>query len=1098
MSATVHLLTGPAGAGKTAALLGLFRERTRSAPGTTLWLAPTRRAAEAVREHLLAGGGLCGHRLGTFADLVTEVLRANDPLARPLSEVQRRLLLEDLVAALQEAGQLSHFDRVCETRGFGEGLLALLVELQTAGVSPAAFARAAYRRGADGPVGRGIAGATIGLKDRQCARLYARYRRALHQQHLYDAEAREAQACALLRAGRRHPFADVRAVFVDGFNDFTRAQHELLSALAGWADELWLTLTDEPGDERAELFARPRATRQRLAGLGPFATVGPAVRAEPLPAGLAYLERQLFRPLRRVVPAEDADGVALVEAPGLLGEARLVARAIKKLLLGGAAADDVLVVLRDLSPYADLLREVFAEYAIPLDLEGSDPLTRNPAVAVLLRAQRLPEDDWPFPGVTALLRHTYFRPRWPEAGAGPEVPQRAEALLRLLGEPRGRDAYLAAAERWAERQQEGLEDEQAEESRRRRTHELAKECAPFLRRFFQAWDGAPPQGALDEHVAWLRHFADDLGVSRAAEEDGRDRAALACLWDEVERWGERERQRPGGHKLDRRTFQRRLAALANAAGLPRTPRGPGRVRVLSAPLARHLDSPFVFVLGLGERSFPRLAPVPSLLDEPDRQALQQAGLDLPGAGDALADEMLLFYQVVTRARRRLVLSYPAVDERGQELLPSSFLLAVRDCFREGALEVVRRRMLIEGHDRDEPLSAAEHRVRLAAGGHLGLARAAGLPADLAANLADAAELARRRFQEREHNPYDGLFRDPALIAQVTALFGPERILSPTALEDYVACPFRFFLKHVVKLEPLEDPREEIEVTRRGQAFHRALARLHSRLKQEGVHQPGPLVEGEVLREVGEAVAEDVHRAPSPASKELWRIEGLRLLRVAGRYPGHWQKFLEPWQKRGVAPRPHFFEIDFGLPVPEGQVPSPPLVLRAGDVEVRVSGRIDRVDLAELDDGVGFWIIDYKTGRASHYTSTDLAEFRRLQLTLYALAVEAVLLGDRPARPLGLAYWLVGEGGPKVALPGRNVTQWLEDTARWRKVREQLQEWVLTLVGHIRRGAFPLEPRSEHCTQTCSFGQVCRITQARGVDKAWHLPLPGMSAGGAEG
>src|SRR5262249_40720639 len=157
-----------------------------------------------------------------------------------------------------------------------------------------------------------------------------------------------------------------------------------------------------------------------------------------------------------------------------------------------------------------------------------------------------------------------------------------------------------------------------------------------------------------------------------------------------------------------------------------------------------------------------------------------------------------------------------------------------------------------------------------------------------------------------------------------------------------------------------------------------------------------------------------------------------------RYPEHWQKFLGPWHERGIAPRPHFFEVDFGLPAgpPDDNAgpPQPPLVIRNEMLEVRISGRIDRVDLAELPEGsVGFWIIDYKGGRWSHYTSTDLAEFRRLQLTLYALAVEEVFLAGQQARPLGLAYWLVAENGPKVALPTRNQLLWLDETARWRQV-----------------------------------------------------------------
>jgi ATP-dependent helicase/DNAse subunit B len=274
------------------------------------------------------------------------------------------------------------------------------------------------------------------------------------------------------------------------------------------------------------------------------------------------------------------------------------------------------------------------------------------------------------------------------------------------------------------------------------------------------------------------------------------------------------------------------------------------------------------------------------------------------------------------------------------------------------------------------------------------------------------------------------------------------------------------------------------------AFHRALARLHRRLKEEGVHAPAERVKEEVLREIGAAIDEDVARAPSPGTKELWRLEGQRLLRLAGKYPEHWGKFVEPWIKRGVAPRPHFFEVDFGLPGEDGQLAQEPLVISVEGVEVRISGRIDRVDLAELSDGIGFWVIDYKTGQSSHYTGTDLAQYRRLQLTLYALAVEGVLLAGRNARPLGLAYWLVGENGPKVVLPGRSTAQWLDDAKRWPAIREQLRQWVATLVGNIRQGAFPLAPRSELCTQTCPYGQVCRITQARAVGKTWDLPLPG--------
>src|SRR5206468_3407161 len=81
---------------------------------------------------------------------------------------------------------------------------------------------------------------------------------------------------------------------------------------------------------------------------------------------------------------------------------------------------------------------------------------------------RLPEDDWPFAPLAAVLRSTYFRPGWPEVQADPEVPAKAEALLRMLGETRGREAYLAAVREWEHTPPDPLEDKQAEEPRRKR------------------------------------------------------------------------------------------------------------------------------------------------------------------------------------------------------------------------------------------------------------------------------------------------------------------------------------------------------------------------------------------------------------------------------------------------------------------------------------------------------------------------------------------------------------------------------------------------------------------------------------------------------
>ena len=172
-------------------------------------------------------------------------------------------------------------------------------------------------------------------------------------------------------------------------------------------------------------------------------------------------------------------------------------------------------------------------------------------------------------------------------------------------------------------------------------------------------------------------------------------------------------------------------------------------------------------------------------------------------------------------------------------------------------------------------------------------------------------MVRQRMQAKDFGPYDGRLRGSAVLTELANRFGSQHVFSPTALETYIACPFQFFLRNVLRLEPLEEPREEIEQTRRGQAFHLALSRLHQRLRSEGVHGPTEKVGEQLLLQLAQAIEEHIQRAPSPASKVLWRLEGKRLEKAGARYRKHWQEFVAPWAEHRVEPRPEYFEAGFG-------------------------------------------------------------------------------------------------------------------------------------------------------------------------------------------
>jgi CRISPR/Cas system-associated exonuclease Cas4 (RecB family) len=209
-------------------------------------------------------------------------------------------------------------------------------------------------------------------------------------------------------------------------------------------------------------------------------------------------------------------------------------------------------------------------------------------------------------------------------------------------------------------------------------------------------------------------------------------------------------------------------------------------------------------------------------------------------------------------------------------------------------------------------------------------------------------------------------------------------------------------------------------------------------------------------------------------------------------------------KSGVAFRPAHFEVEFGpeyasagdeegLQVASDTLrTSQPLELTVAGQTIRISGRIDRVDLGQIAGQTVFHVIDYKSSSKMKFEPGMIASGERLQLPLYALALEQLLLADRSAIPWRASYWLVKEKGVghRAKLDFHELIDGrIEPTEVWQSVREQLLEIVAGLVKGIRGGNFPVYCADEACTSRCEFHTVCRIGQIRSLEKVWQIGGP---------
>jgi RecB family exonuclease len=459
---------------------------------------------------------------------------------------------------------------------------------------------------------------------------------------------------------------------------------------------------------------------------------------------------------------------------------------------------------------------------------------------------------------------------------------------------------------------------------------------------------------------------------------------------------------------------------------------------------------------------------------------------------AYAREMARFLQVVDLTAEELCLAYPVIDTKGQELLPAGFVEDSARLFSDEAWRNCR-----EERKHSDPalldalsLAPAEARTRAVAlalfrGETEELRRLAGSPdhRPVLLGVASALEVAQARWGESSFGRHDGMMGVEAA-TRIATDFGPGRpAFSPSQLESLAFCPFQFFLRYVLRLDPI-DERDELESDHaaRGSRIHRVLETLHQSLSEE---DSLPLDEQvrERLPALIETMIEEEARGIGGPAMGLDRIEAERLKRLGRRYT---RQFALYHAAHGGNARCHRCEYKFGKLSPDGNGTQTSLVIGEGTESVRMQGMIDRIDVIRHRETTLFRVIDYKSG--SSPSATDVRSGLALQLPLYALAVERLVFEEESAAPLDVGYWALKGKGFR---PVYEMTRLDEETVRphptWDRFRQKMERFVIDLVSRLRRGEFPVAPRREDCTQTCDYRHACRIAQVRAVGKAWADP-----------
>jgi ATP-dependent helicase/DNAse subunit B len=244
------------------------------------------------------------------------------------------------------------------------------------------------------------------------------------------------------------------------------------------------------------------------------------------------------------------------------------------------------------------------------------------------------------------------------------------------------------------------------------------------------------------------------------------------------------------------------------------------------------------------------------------------------------------------------------------------------------------------------------------------------------------------------------------------------------------------------------------------------------------------------RHAKEAIAWLIEQFSSgdPLEAALRKVDFQLIAKWMEEYFGQHEEYEEGNREHPL--RPAYFEVSFGMKPRAGERVDPvsiekPFELKYGKEIVRFSGRIDRIDIGMVGGEVVFNVIDYKTGTKQGFKKKDVESGRAVQLPLYALAVQELLMIDRRAKPWRVGYWFLKDGGfdsldiPQLYL---QTSAGLRETEDWNELRGTLLSRVMSLVHRVREGQFPVYSLDDKCTGRCEYHSICRIGQVRALEK----------------
>ena len=669
---------------------------------------------------------------------------------------------------------------------------------------------------------------------------------------------------------------------------------------------------------------------------------------------------------------------------------------------------DIVVVCNDTGLRSGVIRRTFVRWGIPVFIDQKRKVIQHPVVGFLLSLLDIIGSGYRDSAVMQLIKSGFLGFAEEEQDALENYVQQFKIRGTLWKKPFSRmgDNYTA----------EDLN----------RFNELREQVVSVIE---TARDRIGKYNTAGEKIRGLYGFlADDFmmedrieAMAKAQQEAGfLDGAAeTGQSWNVICRIFDQIVETVGEERLSGRALRQIVEAGLAEMEIGIVPVNPDSVLVGTMQRTRVGRVKALLVLGANEGLLPLQKTDEGLLSEREKAVLEEMDLEFSRTEDMVKqEERLAIYRTLSQPEERLYVSCSRIDETGGELRPSAVFRELEN-FLQSRAESDDSVVLgdLEDGEVTEIAVSPKGAISYLTDAFREYLEDGKLDEDwLYAGLwygshePEEMERIRRGMEfDNEQNALGGQLAD--------ALYrGDRRAIEASAsrLEKYSGCPFAHFISYGLRPEDLRvfemGPREI------GDIYHECIMKLSQRLTAgedsfQGLDAVPVAItdpDSRWMKITQEECREEIRRILqeetgtyregllSSGRNESYRTE--RIVDICSRVA---------WAMIGQVRRGRIREMYFEQPFARG-AQLPPIRVTAGEHEVLIKGKIDRMDVLEMpehEDGLetAVRIVDYKTGG----DSVDVEHFRsgyKLQLMLYLKAATQ----KQEVKPAGVFLFKIRE------------------------------------------------------------------------------------------